>query len=259
MNEDMMLQKAKETWRLPIALLDSRPRESCLTGRGRTLAVLAFAFFLGALAAGLGLQAIARNRAEAASLLREKGVTTQAVVTRLWRARDKSRQPWVAYTFSAGGLVYDAQRKLSLATWTRLEVGSSLEVVYVPSKPELNFPRGHIGKPIPVWLPFLAAVALGSVGLLLLFAIRRERRLLEEGRVAPGVVTEHRKRGGGHGAHGIEFRYKFALLSGSIGQGRGGPTRNPPPIGSTICVLYDPDNPPRNAPYPFSLVRPRKG
>jgi hypothetical protein len=255
----MMLRKAKEGWTPPSGLLLWRPRESTLTGAGRAVLALAVAFFLGAVAAGIGLQTLARDRAEAISLARERGVTAQAVVNRLWRARDKSRQPWVAYTFSAGGLVYDAQRKLSLATWTRLEVGSSLEVVYVPSKPELNFPRGHIGKPIPVWLPFLAAVALGSVGLPLLFAIRRERRLLEEGRVAPGVVTEHRKRGGGHGAHGIEFRYKFALLSGSIGQGRGGPTRNPPPIGSTICVLYDPDNPPRNAPYPFSLVQPRKG
>jgi hypothetical protein len=259
MNDDEMLQKAQEGWRPPEGLLGSAPRESSLTGAGRAMVALAFVFFLGAIAAGIGLQTLTRDRAEAVSLIRERGVTTQAIVTRLWRGGDKSHQPWVAYRFEADGLVYGAQRKLSLKTWSRLEVGSGLEVVYVPSKPELNYPRGHIENPIPAFVPYLAAVILGSTGILLLFAVRRERRLLEDGRAAPGVVTELRKRARSHGAaHEMEFRYTFALLSGSTGKGRGRRSRNPPPIGSTICVLYDPDYPSRNAPYPFSLVRPRR-
>ena len=38
-------------------------------------------------------------------------------------------------------------------------------------------------------------------------------------------------------------------------KGSGGETSKPPAIGSTICVVYDRDNPGRNSPYPFSLVR----
>jgi hypothetical protein len=257
MNDEEMLQKAQEGWRPPEGLLGSLPRESTLTGAGRAVLVLAVVFFLVAVAAGIGLQTLARDRAQTASLLRQRGVTTQAVVTRLWRAGDKSRQPWVAYRFNANSLVYDAQRKLPLTTWKRLAAGSSLEVVYLPSKPELNYPSGNAEDTIPVWLPYLVAVILGSTGVLLLFAIRRERRLLEDGRAAPGIVTAHRKRGGTHGSQGIEIRYKFAMLSGSTGQGRSRSRRNAPAIGSTICVLYDPDHPSRNAPYPFSLVRPR--
>ena len=257
MNDDEMLQKAQEGWRPPEGLHGSLPRESTLTGAGRALLALAVAFFLGAATAGVGLQILVRDRAEAVKLAREQGVTTQAVVTRLWRGKDDSRQPWVAYRFDANGTLCDAQRKVPLTTWSRLAVGSRIEVVYVPSRPEVNYPRGHIGELIPVWLPHLAAVALAGFGTLFLFSIHRERRLLEEGRAAPGVVTEHRRRGGEHRAHGTEFRYRFAMFSGSIGQGRGRPRRNPPEIGSTICVIYDPDHPSTNAPYPFQLVRPR--
>ena len=64
MNDDEMLKMAKEGWSPPAALLDSSPRESCLTGAGRVLVVLAVAFFLGALAAGVGLQALSRRQAE---------------------------------------------------------------------------------------------------------------------------------------------------------------------------------------------------
>ncbi len=38
-------------------------------------------------------------------------------------------------------------------------------------------------------------------------------------------------------------------------KGRGGERRNPPAIGSTITVIYDPDKPKRNEPYPLQLVR----
>jgi hypothetical protein len=258
MNDDEMLHKAAEDWKPPVELLHSPPRESSLTAGGRALFVLAVSFFLGSLAAGAGLQALARRQAESASLLRERGVTIEAAVTRLWQAKGESRQYWVAYSFSAGGLVYRAQRKLPAAAWTRLGVGSRIGVVYVPSNPELNYPRGEVEKPIPAWLPYVISAALAVFGGLMLYAVRRERRLLEEGRAAPGVVTGHRRISGTHGSRGTELRYVFAILGGSPGKGRGRPRRNPPAVGSTICVLYDPDHPSSNAPYPLLLVRPRR-
>jgi hypothetical protein len=56
--------------------------------------------------------------------------------------------------------------------------------------------------------------------------------------------------------HGQKIlKYEFPLMDGGVGKGRGGPTRKPPAIGSTITVVYDRDNPKRNAPYPFELAR----
>jgi len=40
----------------------------------------------------------------------------------------------------------------------------------------------------------------------------------------------------------------------STAKGRG-QSRLPPAIGAPICVLYDPENPRRNAPYPLTLVK----
>ena len=258
MNDDEMLQKAEKDWSPPMELLHSPPRESSLTAGGRAVFACAVVFLLGSIGAGVGLQAVVRKQAESASLLRNEGVPGEAVVTRLWQGKDESRQHWVAYRFNAGGLVYDAQRKLSPATWSRLAVGSRIAVVYVPSDPVVNYPRGDPERPIPVWLPYAVAAIPAVLGGLVLNLIRRERRLLVEGRAAPGVVTAHRKRGGTHGGHGMEFSYKFVMFSGSTAQGRGRPRRSPPPVGSTICVLYDPDHPSSNAPYPLLLVQPRR-
>ena len=79
--------------------------------------------------------------------------------------------------------------------------------------------------------------------------LRKQMQLLTEGRPAPGIVTRHRRT-----KDGTIIRYEFALLNGATAKGRG-QTRRPPPIGSRICVLYDPENPRRNAPYPLYLVR----
>ena len=51
---------------------------------------------------------------------------------------------------------------------------------------------------------------------------------------------------------GLESR---RLLSGAVRKGHSSANkRSVPAVGSVICVIYDPDNPRRNAVYPFSLV-----
>jgi hypothetical protein len=55
--------------------------------------------------------------------------------------------------------------------------------------------------------------------------------------------------------HGKFLKYEFSLAGGGVEKGSGGSTRKPPAIGSTICILYDRDNPRRNAPYPFDMTR----
>jgi len=91
------------------------------------------------------------------------------------------------------------------------------------------------------------------------YFVRRERRLLSEGRAALGLITGHSKmhRSSHGGEVGKSAYYQFAQMSGALAKGETSPMKKPPEIGSTICVLYDPENPGRNARYPLSLVRPR--
>jgi hypothetical protein len=49
--------------------------------------------------------------------------------------------------------------------------------------------------------------------------------------------------------------YEFQLLSGTVMKGRSNGGRRTPGVGSPVCVLYDRDNPRRNAVYPLCLVK----
>ena len=49
--------------------------------------------------------------------------------------------------------------------------------------------------------------------------------------------------------------FAIALPGGSLQRGRSGPSRHPPAIGATVCILYDPERPKRNTAYPLPLVR----
>ncbi len=85
---------------------------------------------------------------------------------------------------------------------------------------------------------------------LVAWSLQRQRRLLTEGRPAPGIVTRLSRTKGG-----MQVYYDFLLLSGSVAKGSSGPVSKPPGIGQTVCVLYNPDNPRRNAIYPLCLVK----
>ena len=84
---------------------------------------------------------------------------------------------------------------------------------------------------------------------LLPIPVRREVRLLAEGRPAPGRVTGFKK-----ADEAFRVQYEFRLLNGALAKGKVNRSK-PPVVGAPLCVLYDPENPRRNALYPLSLVR----
>jgi hypothetical protein len=251
MDTQNRLVELQRHWRPPDGLERSGSRAVRLTAGGKIVSALAVALFAGALAAGIALGLLASRQAEERRLLREQGADTQGRVTRLWRSRDKDRQHWVTYQFAVQGRSYPGRAKLPRSVWTNLQVGSDLPVRYLPSDPALSYPRGYESMPMPMWVPGLVAAALAACGWLATFSIRRQRCLLARGRPAPAVVTRLTRT-----QHGQTIHYEFPVLSGAIARGRGSPGRTPAAIGATICVLYDPENPRRNAPYPLPLVRP---
>lgn len=236
-------------WKPP-AELERGSREVELCGGGIAVTIVAYLLVAGAVAAAYGLTRLSTRQAADSRELRAAGIEGQAVVTRHFRSGDKNEQRRINYEFQYEGHTYRNTANTPAKIWSTLIVGSIIPVRFVPGRPELNHPADWQRDDLPAWVAGLVALGLTIPGLLLLYMIRRQRELLAEGRPAPAVVTGHRSVKGGK-----RVKYEFALLGGGIGKGGGGNSRKPPAVGSTITVIYDRDNPKRNAPYPFEMVR----
>ena len=102
--------------------------------------------------------------------------------------------------------------------------------------------------------PALVAVVVPTLffGIAILFGvmIMRQSRLLSEGRPAPGVVVKTKR-----SDETVVVTYEFRVLSGAVRKGHSNSSgKKVPAEGSVVCVIYDPENPRRNAIYPLCLV-----
>ncbi len=257
MDNRLELLDLQRKWSAPSELGFSRPRPVKYTPAGRIVLGFACLTVVGALAAGICLGQVAFRDAANSHRLKQEGVVAEGLVTRLWTTRGESSQTWMAYRFVARERNYDARVKLPSRIWNNLKPGAAIPIRYVPSDPGLNCPSFVTRQDLPIWLPFAIGFVIAAGAAAMALVTRRQVRLLAEGRAAPALVTRlsDKVRSPHGGDHGQKFYYEFAILSGAIAKGHSGPTRRPPEVGSTLCVLYDPDNPAKNAPYPLSLVR----
>jgi hypothetical protein len=249
------LSKLWDGWTPPEGLNRSRPRPVVLNGRGIMLHVLAVLMLLGGVAGAVWIARESRRQQAQARLMVAEGRETAGVVTRLWRSGGKSDEHRVAYRFAVDGLDRNGHANLGSGYWNSLRVGSPITVRYLPSAPARNFPAAQPPSPTPSWM----ALLVGGMGLLagglLPLQVRRQRHLLEDGRPAPAVVTRQRRWHTQHGTQNTVY-YQFALPDGGIRRGRANVHgKSMPGVDSVICVLYDPDNPRRSAPYPLCTVK----
>ena len=248
------LADLQRTFVAPPRLAMSRPRPVQLTAGGRALVIVAALLFVGSVGGGLMLLREAREQAGAQQALVERGVVTTGEVTRLWPRGDDFRR--VRYHFIVDGRAYESTERVSTARRRALQVGSAINVRYVPGEPQQNDLGGTTDPSLPIWLPFVVSMAAASMGLLCLFAIQKQRRLLTDGRAAPAIVRSLHRHHTGHGGTHRSLTYEFPLLNGAVATGRSHTSNKPPAVGSVICVIYDPDRPARSMAYPFSLVQP---
>lgn len=245
------MAELQRTWTPPPELMGSGPREVRLSGQGIGVAVLAGCLILGGVGAAISLERVANQQSDEQNLLSEQGKDSEATVTRVWRTRDKESRPMVAYQFEAEGRAYHRSVRAPLAVWKKLAAGSPLAVRFLPSDPARSHPREWAESTIPLWLSLLIGSILAAIGAGLVFVLRRQLALLSEGRPAPAVVTRY-----SYAQHGQKnIHYEFPLLSGGLAKGKRGPTRRLPAIGATLCVIYDRENPRRNAPYPLEMAK----
>ncbi len=185
------LTELLRTWKPPAGLNRAWPREVQLKGTGIFLMVMAFLLVTGGLVLGVWLQSVARRDAERLRLLTHDGAGAQATITRLWQTRDDNDSVhWVAFEFPVSGGIQTRRTKVKNSVWKSLTEGGTAPVRYLPSDPSISYLSGSEPKPMPVWAIWLIGASLAFPGgLLLPLAVRRERKLLSEGRAAPGVVT----------------------------------------------------------------------
>jgi len=240
----------------PPRLPESRPRPVRLTGAGKAVAFIGVLLLAGAPLAGFFLHSLAVSQRAFRVRIEKEAVNGDAQVTALTRTSGKDSRYYTVYRFDAGGQILQGRAKVGRSYWTRLEVGSSIPVRYLPSEPARNWIRGYEPSWGPLWVAPLIAVVLALGSLLILVALRREWMLLMDGRGAEARVTASMKHSSSHGGHTYRVSYEFRTLSGGVRTGTYSSQQAPPAEGATISIIYDPDNLARSAPYPFSLVRP---
>lgn len=255
MDLDEALYEARRTFSPPREL-GSTPRSVRLTGSGWALVVGIGVIFFAAFLLGGILQRQVTRQAEDRALFSERGITTDATVTNLWRAKsgDDNRY-FISYRFDSANGSHEGQTRVSSSLWRSLQTGAAVTIRYLSDEPSRSTLASGTPGDLPFWLPYLVGALIAASGLGCIWLLVRQRSLLIDGRVAPAVVTDVITRKTGHGTH-RSIRYRFPLLSGAIATGKTDRTRKPPAVGTVLCVVYLPDEPGRNAPYPLPLVRP---
>ena len=241
------------TFVLPPRLNVAPPRAVRLSAAGVSVAALAAVLFAGA---GVSFVLLSRESARQAAnrhLLSLDGVRAEGAVARLWRDGDNRRQ--VEYRFEVQSRSYVGRANVSDAVRRTLQVGSPVTVRYVPSNPRLN-DLGSRRSGLPAAIAPVVAVLCVAAGGLCVYGVQRQRRLLMDGRIAPGIVTALRKSHTSHDGDHKVIEFEFRTLNGAIRRGRGTPSSKSQAVGAVVCVLYDPDRPERHAVFPFSLVTP---
>jgi hypothetical protein len=240
----------------PPSLPESRPRPVRLTGAGKAVAFIGVLLLAGAPLAGFFLHSLAVSQRAFRVRIEKEAVDGTAQVTALTRTSGKSSTYYAVYGFEAGGQVVQGRATVGRSYWTRLRVGSSVPVRYLPSEPAQNWIRGYEPSWGPLWVAPLVAVVLALVSLVGWIPLRREWMLLMDGRGAEARVTGAKKFSSYHGQSTYRVNYEFHTLSGGVRTGNYASQQAPPAEGETIRIIYDPDNPARSEPYPLALVRP---
>jgi hypothetical protein len=246
----MSPSKLAEGWKPPEELDRPLPRPVRLTSRG----IASWLILVSLLAGGVALAVpFAREsrlaEAEALRMLAE-GRETGAVVTGLRYLRGYG----VSYKFAMAGREYEGGGGIAKQRWQRLRVGAPVAVRYLPSDPTRNYPSADPPNRIPQWFAFLVCGLVAGTGVVLPVKVRRQSRLLAGGLPAAAVVTRYHSMYVNYGASQTWMYYEFPLPGGGTCNGSA-EAISQPPEGSVVCVLYDPANPSRNAPYPFGLVK----
>jgi hypothetical protein len=182
-----------------------------------------------------------------------EAVAAEAEVIDMGRPNDGRVR--LTYRYTAGGGEFTSRASIQQRAARQLHLGSLVLVRYLRSEPGKSWFGNSRPSAAPVWFVFLIPPMLVLAAGTLVFVLRRQARLLAEGRAALATVTNTDKRKGRQSTTS-RVRYEWRLLSGAMrSRSFDSQDKAPPAAGTAIPIVYDRDNPQHHARYPLSLVR----
>jgi hypothetical protein len=234
-------------------LVEPPPRRVELTGKGLALAIVTVAIIATTVVYVSFVATEAARQIRVRNELRGVGNETEAQIARLHNPLQAPKE-YVDYTFIADGKSDTGEAIVPLEDHHTIGSASSLTIRYLPQNPTVNHPADWEWSPMSEWDGYMAVVLIAGLGCLFFIPpqILFERRLAIEGVAVTGVVRECSE--SGRNNEFITLGYDFPAQDGVLWQGRGS-FQARQEIGAKILVLYLPENPKRNAPYPLSNWR----
>ena len=251
----MSPSKSPEGWNPPRELDCPLPRRVRLTASGIAVYVFTALLLVGGIMGAAAAARQGRHKQAEARQMRAEGRETEGVVTGMSRTGEDNDVFGVEYRFTVDGRAYGGSGSVENGHWHGLGVGMPIAIRYLPSAPAHNYPSADPPGSTGYWLGCFFCGVLAVIGALLPLVVRRQRHLLEGGRPALAVVRSVQKSQTENGPQ-YTAHYEFPLPGGGFWLGRSSSGAKYIPEGSAICILYDPDDPTHNAPYPLSLVKP---
>jgi hypothetical protein len=191
---------------------------------------------------------------ESASLLRTDGVITDARIVRTGVDSSKDHEPFVVFEFNANGQRYERRMTIHRRDTETYPVGATARIRYLPDNPKQSWLEGYGPEGPPAWVPWFAPLPLAIGAVAISFDVRRQRRLLAEGKVAQGRIVSYRRVYTGKTSN-YRATYELRTASGSVYKAKVCSNRRPAEPGSRVTMLYNQDNPKQAAPYPMQFVK----
>jgi hypothetical protein len=243
-------------WEPPIELQRSTPRDVQLSRAGRAVVLLMIVLVAAATAGSLLLASRASEDEHRWAAWQKEAVAASGEVTQIRkRGRGSDSKYYVDYGYRAVDRDFSGTAMVRSREGRALKQGDTVSVFFRRSEPSQSWLSGHEPRGVPWWSALLIGMALLAPIPILAFVIRRQRRLLEEGRPALATVTALKKVSSQHGAH-YTVRYEFVTTSGSRRAGKYTAQRRSPIVGDSLIVVYHPDEE-WSSRYPLSMVKVR--
>jgi len=235
-----------EAMTIPSELNGPMPRKVRSSPTGVSSAIIALVVVVIALSGTIWLSMIGVHKLEDQSALRRDGIRATSQVTGFSYTGKHGTILVVHYSFTANQVPLSGKASVPSKLEQDIRASRTLTVRYLPVDPTINHPEAWEESAVNAVVPLLAPLFPVVIGIIMLVNNQRERRLLAEGLPAIATITAayyNPKRGN-------SAQYEFRTREGEIAIGSS-LFENPQPVGSSLCVLYLPQNSKRNIPYPL--------
>jgi hypothetical protein len=232
-----------ETPKMPVGLAGPLPRKVEMASDGTyylTWMVLLFIVGGSLLCGWYIFDSI--KQAHQRTVLRSDGREVVGEVTGLPTGRGTE---YVKYTFTFNGKNFWGKARIPNHAGIVLHEQDKILIRFLPSYPAINHPYGWEWSALMDVVPVGFQIFFALLVIVALIFLRRERRLLREGKAVQGVITSCTP-------HDRQFKvkYEFRTEEGILMTGHSN-CKDSYETGSSIWILYLPKRPQRNCSYPL--------